>query len=409
MEKLNTKTGCFSAIQAIGTASPPYCQNQTKVAEYMEQHLSLSASEKRRLRMIYAATGVETRYSVLEDFISTDACTQTRMNIYKQNALPLAIAAIEDCIKVLKTPFDKEKITHLITVSCTGMYAPGLDIDLIQHYQLSQSIHRTAVNFMGCYGVFNALKIADAICKSDITATVLIVSVEICSIHLQKQTTLDNLISSALFSDGAGAAIIQPKNAILDPNTNIKKNAITNKNSIENKKTIEQDQKTNSLKNINLQINHFYCDILSQGKKDMAWEIGNFGFEIGLSAYVASLIESGIALFSKGLLDKLSLAKQTENQLLYAIHPGSKKILEACEKSLNIPKIANQNSYQVLSKYGNMSSATILFVLKSLWENLAGLKTLKTLETSINQTPIFCCGFGPGLTLESMLLEVNCD
>lgn len=370
--------GLSAAIQSIGTANPIYCQAQSKVVEFMQTHLPLTIAEKRRLRMIYAATGVESRYSVLEDFLNINdksffseknefPCTEKRMRIYKQHALPLAIDAINDCVKNHPQKNDiLQKITHLITVSCTGMYAPGLDIDIIQHYKLPHTVHRTAVNFMGCYGVFNALKLANSICQSDENASVLIVSVEICSIHLQKYTTLDNLISSALFSDGAAATIVQSQAS-------------------PGKKT-------------NFKIKHFYCNLLPEGKKDMAWEIGNFGFEIGLTTYVANLIESGIAHFSKGLLDKLSLNQNETDKLLYAIHPGSKKILEACEGALNIPKEANKHSYHVLSKYGNMSSATILFVLKEIWHDL---------DESKKKNSIFCCGFGPGLTLESMLLEVN--
>ena len=126
------------------------------------------------------------------------------MQIYKENALGLAINAINDCLSHVQS-FKLSQITHLITVSCTGMYAPGLDIEIVQTLQLNSSTKRTAINFMGCYGAFNALKVAESICKADENATVLIVSVELCTIHFQKNMSLDNMISNAIFADGAAA------------------------------------------------------------------------------------------------------------------------------------------------------------------------------------------------------------
>src|ERR1700722_19449722 len=117
------------------------------------------------------------------------------------------MAAIKDCFTIFNE-FDKTQITHLITVSCTGMYAPGIDIEIVQHLQLDPSTKRTSINFMGCYGAFNGVKIADAICRADSKAKVLVVCVELCSIHFQKGTTLDHIFSNAIFADGAAVMLI---------------------------------------------------------------------------------------------------------------------------------------------------------------------------------------------------------
>jgi alpha-pyrone synthase len=361
-----------SSIVAIGTAVPACKIEQQHAAELVSTRLNLSAAEKRLLKSVYNATGIDSRHTVLRNeaylsFYPDDPnqpfpTTEDRMVIYKDNALPLAINAITNCLESLPT-LKLTDVTHLITVSCTGMYAPGIDIELVQQLELNSSTKRTCINFMGCYGAFNALKVADDICKSDPTANVLVVSVEICSIHFQNNTNLDNLISNAIFSDGAAAVLIQAK--------------------------------ANQIKQ--LSIEGFHCDLLPQTSQDMAWKIGNSGFDIVLKSYVPEVIQSGIAQFAKKLLSKFDSSLSQID--LYAIHPGGTKILQACESSLNITKEQNKYSYDVLREYGNMSSATVLFVLKKIWD---------TLKPNDNQKNLFSCAFGPGLTLESVLIKTHC-
>lgn len=362
-------------ISAIGTAHPKHRQDQIQLIDAMKNKLQLSAAEYRFLNKVYRATGVENRYSVLEDVNFYDnsrsemespattslfPSTKTRMGIYKQHAVNLACEAIADCLKNL-SGFKLETITHIITVSCTGMYAPGLDIEIIERLKLSSQTHRTCVNFMGCYGVFSALKMARSICQASKKAKVLIVSVELCSLHLQQQMSFkDNIVASAIFGDGAAATLV------------------------------ENEPSNHSY----LALQDFYCDLISEGKQDMAWEIGDFGFEINLTAFVPKLIEGAIQTFMEKALSQLGFTLADIHY--YAIHPGSQKILETCDKALNIAKNKSDCSYEILKNYGNMSSATILFVLKKLWSEL------KTKKSAAN---IFSCGFGPGLTMESMILR----
>jgi predicted naringenin-chalcone synthase len=358
------------AITGIGIGLPIHSQSQTELLSFLNTHLSLTPVEKRRLKAVYLSSGIQDRFSVIPDLkqliklftLENETTkqqglnTKERMSLYQEHALPLATKAINDCLQT-----STAHITHLITVSCTGMYAPGLDIDIIHHLNLSLSTHRLCINFMGCYGVFNALKTAESICKANEQASVLIVSVEMCSLHLQGLQSIDHLISSAIFSDGAGALLVQ---------CNAKKKRFV--------------------------INDFYCDLMPQGKKDMTWDIGNHGFDIILSSYVPELIHSGIHSFVEKLFLNTDLHfNQCQH---YAIHPGGKKILEACESALQLNKQDLLPSYQVLSQYGNMSSATIIFVLKKIWNTL-------TKEQSGEK--IFSCAFGPGLTLESMLLSTQ--
>lgn len=365
------KTG----ITAIGTANPQYQRNQDEVSKVICSVSNLTGMRKKVLEKIFKATGIKKRYSVLSDFSknlgeftffpndlnSNFPSTAKRMELYKINALNLVLMAIDDCFKQLDD-FNKNDITHLITVSCTGMYAPGIDIEIVQQLELNTHVQRTAINFMGCYGAFNAIKAANAFCHSDPKAKVLVVCVELCTIHFQKPEDLANIISNAIFSDGAGALIIE--------------------SNPERKKW--------------LSLETFLCDLLPQSTQEMAWKIGDQGFDMILSSYVPDLIKSGINAFATKLLDKLKLTISDIH--FFGIHPGGPKILEASEAALNISKHDNRFSYEVMENYGNMSSATIVFVLKELWNKL---------QLSDGEKRIFSCAFGPGLTLESLLLQVK--
>lgn len=366
----------MTAITAIGTANPGFRRHQDENYRIMAEALQLSSPKKRLFKSIIKATGIDYRHSVLAydpehdngyNFFPTDPdqsfpSTASRMSIYKKTALPLALAAIKDCFSSLNED-SKDQITDLILISCTGMYAPGLDIEILNALNLPTSTKRTDIHFMGCYASFNGMRIADAICKSNPKAKVLMVSVEICSLHLQKNDSLDDLMASALFADGAAAVFIEA--------------------------TTERSKYLTPL--------DFYCDIVPETHNDMSWDIGDSGFNMVLSGYVPHAVESGINSLIKRLLSTLQLSQDQID--FFAIHPGGFKILQACENSLGISPQQNHHSYKVLRENGNMSSSTILFVLKSLWESFV---------PQDNGKNIFSCAFGPGLTVESSLLRFHC-
>ena len=285
------------AITAIGTANPPYHRSQTNIPDLIATAFNLTPAERRLLKSIYKKTGIETRYSVLKDYIKqpgefeffpNDAitdfpCTSERMKIYQESALPLALNAIQECLAT-RNGFNRKDITHLITISCTGMYAPGIDIEIVQQLNLNSSTERTAINFMGCYGTFNGLKVANAICLANPAAKVLLVSVELCTLHFQKSMSHDNMIANAIFADGAGALLVEA-------------NPDTNKH---------------------FYLDTFYCDLLPQTSEQMAWHIADSGFNITLSSYVPEAIRSGIAGFTKNLLAQKNIAATSIDY--YAIH-----------------------------------------------------------------------------------------
>lgn len=361
-------------INSLGTAVPTNKIPQSKIGDFMSEAMELNSSDKVKLKVLYRATGIEHRHSVLQDYAETPsdftffpknkALTPfpdiaQRMHVYEQEAIKLATQAIENA---LPKSFEKSKITHLITVSCTGMYAPGLDIDILQQMGFNSNVSRTAINFMGCYGAFNGLKLAKSICSSDQDAIVLLVAVELCTLHFQNTKDDDTLLANALFSDGAAAAMISSSPSV---------------NSIE--------------------LQGFHADIAYEGKEDMAWQIRNHGFEMKLSSTVPDIIEKHILTLTDRLLQQYKL---TLDQIdLYAIHPGGKRILEVIEEQLGIERHKNEASHKVLKNYGNMSSPTVLFVLKHILDNLK--------DNDLNSKRILSFAFGPGLTIESMLLKIN--
>lgn len=338
----------------------------------MIRHLPLTDEQQKTVRLLYRASGIRYRYSVISDF-AADAQdfsffppnaalepfppVSRRMALYQQEAIGLAEKASRECLGTEGTG-----VTHLITVSCTGMYAPGIDIELIRRLRLPTDTQRTSINFMGCYAAFNALKVADQIVRNDPDASVLVVAVELCSIHLLKTTDENSLLSNALFGDGAAAVLVQGR-----PNGRQQ-----------------------------LELTAFYSDLALDAGDEMAWHISDFGFVMKLTAGVPEAIRRGIAGLTSRLLQHLSLTVAEVEH--FAIHPGGKKILEVIGEELNIPKERMVQAFEVLRDYGNMSSPTVLFVLKKLWDGF---------ERSNKDERILSFAFGPGLTLESMCLTIR--
>jgi predicted naringenin-chalcone synthase len=218
--------------------------------------------------------------------------------------------------------------------------------------ELQKNIFRTSINFMGCYAAIHALKLANALCIAEPKAKVLIVCTELCTLHFQKEATADNITSSLLFADGAAAVLV-----------------------------CGDDTKEG------LYISGFYSEVIPKGKRDMAWELSSSGFLMTLSGYVPELIEEDFqALVNRSLKNS---NWELDNIDEWCIHPGGKKILEAVEHCIGLSKEKLKSSYNVLNGFGNMSSATILFVLKEI------------MQRSQKGKNIFASAFGPGLTVET--------
>ncbi len=354
-----------TSIVSIGLSNPGAPIPQAEIARFMKLAHQLDEAERRKLGFFYRNSGIDFRHSVLDDFDKLDVTdftffpknqqlfpfpgTKIRMEVFHQTAPELAAAASLSCLDQVGEK--ASSLTHLILVSCTGMVAPGVELQLIQKLGLGEDVERYCIHFMGCYAAFTGLKLADKILRAEPDAKVLVVSVELCTLHFQKEYTEDNIIANSLFGDGAAAALV-----------------------------MNSDQ--------GLKINSYLSQVLWEGEQDMAWGIGDFGFEMRLSKYIPALLDKGITELLNVFEQKFGLSK-IQN---FAIHPGGKQILQKVQEAFSLSPEVNFHAAEVLRQFGNMSSATILFVLERM------MKDPKV------EGDILSMGFGPGLTLETMLL-----
>lgn len=359
---------------SIGTAVPAYRHEQSTILQFMQRIYAFNESDRRKLKFLYHQSNIDTRYSVIPDYsrplpewkfyphaenLDPFPSLEQRMVYYQRYAAPLSVDAIRNC---LEGKCRLKEITHLITVSCTGMSAPGLDLQVMELLDFPKHIYRTSVNFMGCYAAIHALKMADAICGTESSAKVLIVCTELCTLHFQKEATIDNIASSLLFGDGSAAVLVTP-----------------------------DDNPARGLRLVN-----FYSEVIPKGKKDMAWELSSSGFLMTLSGYIPELIEEDFApLVDRSLQQSGVLIDSITD---WCIHPGGKKILEAIHKSLHFKNGELTHSYDVLRRFGNMSSPTILFVLKEMME--------KFRHKQENNANVYAAAFGPGLTMETFVASL---
>src|SRR5690606_3193266 len=246
-----------SNIVSIGISNPGQPISQSEIARFMQLAHQLDDAEGRRLGFLYRKSGIDTRHSVLQDFDKLDVedftffpknqslspfpGTKARMEIFQRTAPDLAATAAVSCLQ--QADEKAESVTHLILVSCTGMVAPGVELELMEKLGLEDSIERYCIHFMGCYAAFTGLKLADKILKAEPEAKVMLISVELCTLHFQKEYTEDNLLANSLFGDGAAAALVMNANK-------------------------------------GLKINSYLSQVLRDGDRDMAWGIGDFGFEM---------------------------------------------------------------------------------------------------------------------------------
>jgi predicted naringenin-chalcone synthase len=374
-----------AAILAIGTAVPPYKARQTDVGEWMSASFVDAPAPARLIRMLCANSGVETRYSCVEDYflspqesrfapgVPTERSPSTaeRMAIYERESIPLGADAAHQAMlayaaKQGDTPSRiAQQITHLVVATCTGFFAPGLDFALAQRLHLSPTVERTLIGFMGCSAMFNCLRTANQIVKSDPNALVLVVSVELCSLHSQPEPLRDQLVGASFFADGASACIVGTPN------------------------DLQGDYFT---------LSEFHTSMKPDTESEMVWQIGNYGFTLRLSPRIPEhLAEAAPATLATLFPDSAPG--------FWAIHPGGSAIIDRLAKSFRLDESQVAASRAVLRDYGNLSSATILFVLAELRRDLIAEREPPpdmTREWATHRDSLsgVAMAFGPGLVIE---------
>jgi predicted naringenin-chalcone synthase len=268
--------------------------------------------------------------------------TTRRMELFEQSAPVLMRKAVDGLALSEK---ERSGITHVLVTCCTGLYAPGLDFEIVDHLGLSAEVERTMVGFMGCYAAINALKLARHIVRSEPEAGVLMVNLELCTLHLQETQELEQVLSFLVFADGAAASLITAR---------------------------EQG----------LALDSFKAVMVPETRGLITWKIRGLGFDMLLSGQVPA--ELGRAL------NQGELMAERDGIDLWAVHPGGRSVLDAVERGLELPADALAASREVLSCFGNMSSATVMFVLQRIMQ-----------QARPGQRGC-AMSFGPGLTAETM-------
>jgi len=379
-------------LTGIGTAVPEYRANSAASAKFATKISCVSAADSRKIRALYRRTGVEHRGSVLlESSAESDIAnsfympaadvddfgpgTKLRNDRYGIEAPILASNAAARALKA--SGLMSEEITHLITVSCTGFTAPGIDIALIDELELPPTTQRIQVGFMGCHAAINGLRAANGIVAADSKAKVLMCCVELCSLHYQYGMVSDHLVSNALFADGAAAVVLE--SAFLTPHPACDEDA---------GEARENDSSTKQLKAGSIHATGSF--LIPDSRDAMTWSIGDNGYQMTLSARVPDLIQEHLADY---LDDFLSENGESIDSIGgWAVHPGGSRILHAVERALALEEPALATSRSVLSDHGNMSSATMLFILGRF--------------VAMNQPkPWLMLGFGPGLEIEVAIIR----
>ena len=359
------------AILGFGTAAPHQSITQQEAAELAKAFSGLSRAETHRLSTLYQRTEIQTRGSVLlealdgsgprqsffppaEDRTDRGPSTGQRMQRYAKEAAPLALAASQRAL--LAAGLTGSQISHLVTVSCTGFVAPGVDIALMKALKLAPTVSRTHVGFMGCHGALNGLRVALALVHADPDARALLCAVELCSLHFYYGGNPEKAVANALFADGA-AALVAGSAA----------------------------QAPVSAWRLVAAGSYLFPD----SEDAMTWRIGDHGFEMTLSPRVPDLITNHLPSWLAAWLIQHGVTVPQVRS--WAIHPGGPRILTAVASCLDLPPDATTISREVLAECGNMSSPTILFILERLCHRAA-------------PRPCVALAFGPGLSVEAALL-----
>jgi predicted naringenin-chalcone synthase len=350
-------------INRIATAVPPHDIH----GAFLEFAEVLMHGDQRNLavfRRLADRAGIDHRYSYLSGDMSGQSKlsatefykpsrfpgTRERMRVFEEHAPLLAQKTVER----LNLGEDRDRISHLILTCCTGFSAPGLDFEIMARCGLRGSVERTIVGFMGCYAAMNGLKLARHIVRSEKSAKVLVVNLELCTVHLQETANLDQILSFMIFADGCAASLV-------------------------------------SAAPVGLAMESFHAVHAPQTAELIQWKIGDTGFDMVLSGQVPAAIQSTLREKSGEILRGLPFSAIDH----WAVHPGGRSVLDAVERGLDLPPAALAVSRDVLRRYGNMSSATVMFVLQNI------------LAQAVPGSRGCAMSFGPGLVAETMQFQAG--
>ena len=349
-------------LNRIATAVPPHDVHQAFV-DFAGTMLP-EGTPRGLFRRMARVASIEHRYSFVKPVESGEGVWRDAEDIYVPGRFPSTARRMEafekfasqlaECaLKRLAVSADeRDAISHVIVTCCTGLYAPGLDFDIVRILGLKTSVERTMIGFMGCYAAINALKAANYIVRAEPSAKVLLLNLELCTLHLQETSNLEQVLCFLLFADGCSASLI-------------------------------------SAEPVGLGIDSFLAVSLPDTSHLITWRIRDGGFDMQLSGQVPAEIRRTL----KEAGGQVTRGRDPLSIDLWAVHPGGKTILDAVEQGFDLPPDALSNSRDVLARYGNMSSATVMFVLQQV------------MAQARSGQQGCAMSFGPGVTAETMLFH----
>lgn len=345
-------------LNRVATAVPEH-EIHDFFVRYARGQLGADPRRQRLFQRMAGKGGIERRYCCFrpadgDDTDSVDHAglfrrgafpgTAARMALYERHAPELA----ERAVARLALGPGVSDVTHLLVTSCTGFVAPGIDLAVQQRCGLRPDIERTVIGFMGCYAAVNALKLARHIVRSQPEARVLIVNVELCTLHLRETASIEELLTFCLWGDGCAASLVTA-----DP--------------------------------VGLRLDGFHAMLAPGTEALMTWSVRDHGFEMVLSGQVPAAVQAAL----REGRDEMLHRRPASEIGMWAVHPGGRSILDGVEAALELGEAPLRPSREVLRRYGNMSSATIMFVIEALMAEAA-------------PAPAGCgMAFGPGLVAET--------
>lgn len=375
-----------ASILSIGTALPATRLDQSSVRDLFAAQPDTDRLTQRLIHAAFDHAAIDSRFTVLSDLgdaaAGADAADADRMRVRGTSGellspstgtrndefIRCAPALFADAAReaLAHAELDPGSVTHVITVSCTGLMAPGPDYHLVRDLDLHPTVERYHLGFVGCAAALPALRLAARLCAATPDAVVLVVCGELCSLHFRTSSDPQQIVAASIFADGAAAAVVSSRPDLR--------------------------------RRPRLNLDRFGTALASEGESDMVWTIGDAGFEMTLSAEVPRIVGREI----RGAIDQFLGDDHVER---WAVHPGGRSVLDRVEAGLTLPADALASSRAVLRDYGNMSSATILFILRDLLVDAASSSASRPREGE----RVGAVAFGPGLTIESALLTVRTD
>lgn len=354
-----------TSVLGIGTARAPHLVDQVSLGRRYEELLATVTGDRRaarRARLLFSTPRLHSRQFAIPD-VQPDGdrvlyrrdelpTTSERMEIFARAAPELVEEA---CRRALRdASIDPRAVSSLVVATCTGVGAPDLDVELVERLRLSPSVERNLIVWMSCTASFPALRIGRRAVASKPGSVALVVCVELCSLHVRADVETESLVAHSLFADGASALVLgegSPGEALAT-------------------------------------LGEGATRLVPEGREALRWTFTDHGFQAHVGPDLPVLVEKATPSFLKELL-----GEQVRDVRGWCVHPGGPAILDAVEQTMGLDPSSLEHSREVLRTLGNMSSATIWYVLERALHNLAAGDIGVLL------------GFGTGLTLEGLVFR----